>query len=164
MWGPSPRDCTSHWLESHSGTQSNAPPKEPSAWLMPCWASKPLSPPHAPQRGLSSGPCSSPTDSNSVLGSARSETRIIAADTSTASAATSPHQGSTYTSQHGHKVEPPEPSSAGLVGHPGIMARHLKELTSAQPNRLAETCKHQSTVASNEACLGWAGSPWLNHS
>lgn len=41
MWSPSPRDCTSHWLESHLGT----PPKEPSAWLMPCWASKPLSPP-----------------------------------------------------------------------------------------------------------------------
>lgn len=29
---------------------------------------------------------------------------------------------------------PPEPSSAGLVGHPGIMATHLEELTSAQPN------------------------------
>lgn len=62
------------------------------------------SPPPASQRGLSSGPCSSPTDSNSLPGSARNETRIKAADISTATAAISLHQGSTYKPQHGGKV------------------------------------------------------------
>lgn len=52
----------------------------------PCLSRLPCHPERAWQAGLSSRPSSSPTDANSLLGSTGNETRIIAADTSTATA------------------------------------------------------------------------------